>query len=101
MDFDIAPRQVGGKLAREQEGVRAREIYVAVEVDAQRVDHIVPALYALDLVYEQVGAALWRHCPFAQGVEVIRRLDAALQVFEVHGEESPAFHIFCLDRLTG
>ena len=60
---------------------------------------------AANIVYEEIqktdiltGA---KYMSFAQGVEVIRRLDAALQVFEVHGEESPAFHIFCLDRLTG
>ena len=54
---------------------------------AKGVDHVVPAVDALHLVHEDVGAALVAHARGEIAVEVVVRPYAKPAHLEVHGHE--------------
>lgn len=87
LHFDIAPRKVCGKLARQQVGIRAREIDITVKVDAHGVYRVLPAFDPLGLVNEDVGAAFGGKSVSEVGVEFVFRFDGADFALEVRADE--------------
>ena len=77
LELDVAPRQLGGKLAGEQVGVRASDEDGESSLGPELVHHLLEALDVLHLVNEEVLHAVNLERELDQRLELVRRLHRA------------------------